>query len=561
MIGRARMLACALAVGVLSLPVSPARAQSLADTARVRRWREDLKFVVDRITTVHPRPFAFSSRAAFDSAAAAIGERIPSTDDAGLTIECMRMVAALGDGHTMLVGTFPQLGFDAVLPLWLRPFEDGLYVCGAGPEFAGAVGAKVVSIGGVPADHALERVLSITSGDNRYTRLDRAPLFLMMADALQALGLGAGRDRVAIEIERPDGKREKLTVSGGPPPQGFPHAFLESEPRLPKGWTSARRFPADGPPRCDRRPAEAWWYEYLREYRVLYLRMARVDVVSGDLAYFEFYRKLLAAVDSLKPRALAIDLRHDHGGNNSILDPLIRGIVERPWLDREGSLFALVDRGTFSAAMNAAVFLENQTRVTFVGEPTGGRVNHYGDAPEVHTPNLLLMLQVSTVPWTARFPTDDRLWIAPDMAVRSTFSDWRDGRDRAMEAVIDAVLRGSLAGRMLEASRQSGPESGAAIRDGWRKQHPNPWSEGLERRPQRFAGELLDAGNPADAAAIAEALVTAEPGSYLSWRTLGEARAALGDRARAVEALRRALQINPRGETARVMLERLGGKP
>lgn len=558
---RARMLACALAVVALSLPVSPARAQSLADTARVRRWREDLKFVVDRVTSVHPRPFAFSSRAAFDSAAAAIGERIPGTDDAGLTIECMRMIAGLSDGHTMLVGTFPQLGFDAVLPLWLRPFEDGLYVCGAAPELKSAVGAKVVSIGGVAADSALERVLAITSGDNRYTRLDRAPLFLMMPDALQALGLGAGRDRVVIETERPDGKREKLTVSGGPPPEGFPHAFLESEPRLPAGWTRARHFPAEGPPRCDQRPAEAWWFEYLREYRVLYLRMARVDAVSGNLAYFEFYRKLLAAADSLKPRALAIDLRHDHGGNNSILDPLIRGIVERPWLDREGSLFALVDRGTFSAAMNAAVFLENQTRVTFVGEPTGGRLNHYGDAPEVHTPNLQLMLQVSTVPWTARFPTDDRLWIAPDLAVRSTFGDWSDGRDRAMEAVIDAVLRGSLAGRMLAASKEGGPGAGAAIRDGWRKQHPNPWSEGLERRPQRFAGELLDAGLPADAAAISEALVLVEPGSYLCWRMLGEARTALGDHPRAVEALRRALQINPRGETARVMLERLGGKP
>ena len=140
-------LAVALAVGALALAAPSARAQSLADTARVRRWRDDLSFVVDRVTTVHPRPFAFSKRAAFDSAAGAIERQIPSTDDAALAIECMRMVAALGDGHTMLVGTFPALGFDAVLPLWLRPFEDGLYVGAAGPAAAGAAGARVVSIG------------------------------------------------------------------------------------------------------------------------------------------------------------------------------------------------------------------------------------------------------------------------------------------------------------------------------------------------------------------------------------------------------------------------------
>ena len=552
-------LGLALAAGVLALPL-PARPESLADTARVRRWREDLGFVVDRITTVHPRPFAFSSRAAFDSGAAAIEQRIATTDDAGLAIECMRLVASLGDGHTILLGTLPPLGFDAVLPLWLRPCEDGLYVGAAGPAFARAAGAKVVSIGGVAADQALERVLAITSGDNRYTRLDRAPLYLMMPAALKVLGLSTARDRTTIEIEHGDGKREKLTVVGGKPPEGFPGAFLESEPRFPDGWTSARHFPAGGPPRCDLNEADAWWFEYLQEYRVFYLRMRRVEVISGHLAYFEFFRKLFLAMDDLKPRALVIDLRHDHGGNNSILDPLIRGIAERPWIDREDALFAIVDRGTFSAAMNAAVFLEAQTRATFVGEPTGGRVNHYGDAPELHTPNLQLMLQVSTLPWMSRYPSDGRMWIAPDLAVRSTFADWSDGRDRALEAVIDAVLRGSLADRMLAAARANGPAAGAEAREAWRRQYPNPWSEGLERRPLQYAGDLMDHGNPAEAAALCEALVHVDSGSYLAWRILGEAAAVRGDSRRAVDALRHALEINPGGSAARMMLERLGQK-
>jgi hypothetical protein len=578
MSGRSAALGFALLAGAVALPLSPARSaapahpkssapppasatRALDDTARVRRWREDLRFVVDKVTSVHPRPFAFSSRAAFDSASAAIEKRIPATDDAGLAIEFMRMIASLGDGHTLFIGTLPPLGFDTVLPIWLRPFEDGLYVGAAGPEAAGAVGARVVSLGGVPADSALERVLTITSGDNRYTRLDRAPLFLMMPTALRAVGIGVEGNRVAVEIERPGGKRERLTVASGPPPEGFPFSFLESDLQLPKGWTFGRRQPADGPPRWDRRPGDAWWFEYLREYRVLYLRMRRVDAVSGPLVYFEFYRRLFAAVDSLKPRALAIDLRQNHGGNNTILDPLVRGIVERPWLDREGALFALVDRATFSAAMNAAVFLEDQTRVTFVGEPTGGRVNHYGDGREFHTPNLKMMLQVSTLPWASRFPSDERAWIAPDLAVRSTFAEWSDGRDRGLEAVIDAVLRGSLGTLMLTAARDGGPAAAIAAREKWRQRYPNPWSEGLERRLLPFAAELMDRGAPSDAAALAEALVQVEPGSYLAWRTLGEAKAAIGDRDRAVESLRRALQVNPRGQVARVMLERLGEKP
>ncbi len=555
--------ALAMLLVLLAAPLWPltARGESLADTARVRRWRGDLHFVVERITTTHPRPFAFASRAAFDSAAAAIEERIPRTEDAGLVVECMRMVALLGDGHTMLIGTLPPLGFDSAVPLWLRAFEDGLYVAAAAGKAAGLAGARVVSLGGVPAEQALERVLSMTSGDNRYTRLDRASLFLMMPAVWHALGLATERGSISLEIERPGSKPERVMVAGGAPPPGFPHAFLESEPRLPEGWTSARRFGANGPPRCDRRPEDAWWFEYLPDARVLYLRMRRVDMASNDVLYFEFYRRLFAAADSLRPRALVIDLRQNHGGNNGALDALVRGLVQRPWLDREGALFALVDRGTFSAAMNAAVFLENQTRVTFVGEPTGGRVNHYGDAPEFNTPNLGMMAQVSTLFWSGRYPSDDRAWIAPEVAAPSTFADWKSGRDAALAAVLESARDGSLSERMLAASRKSGPEAAVAAREAWRRRFPNPWSKGLEARVLAFANSLLDEGRPQDAVALGEALVRVTPDSYPAWRVLGEASAIRGERERAVECLRKALSVNTRGLAARTMLARLGEKP
>jgi hypothetical protein len=188
-------------------------------------------------------------------------------------------------------------------------------------------------------------------------------------------------------------------------------------------------------------------------------------------------------------------------------------------------------------------------------------VNHYGDAPELHTPNLQLLLQVSTLPWAARFPSDDRPWIAPDLAVPSTFASWTDGRDRALEAVIDAVLRGSLARRMITAAKESGTAAGVAARDAWRKQYPNPWDDGLERRPLRYAVDLMDEGNAEDAEAVAAVLARSDTTSYTAWRVLGEAQIALGKGPRAVHSLRRALALQPRSAVARLMLERLGEKP
>ncbi len=538
----------------------PATPVALADTSRTRRWAQDVDFVADRVLTLHPRPFGRCSRAAFDSAHAAILAHVSTWNDARLGIETMRWVAMLQDGHTMAVATFPPLGFDRVMPLVLRPCEDGLFVAAAAPEYATAVGAKVVGVGSLDADAALARVRSITSGDHDRTKLDRVPLFMMLPAAWKALGATDDEGRVTFELERA-GERERVTVAGGAPPEGFPEAYLETEPRIPATWKSARRLPAAGAPRCDQRPGDAWWFEVLPDSQVLYLRMRRMDAISGGRTVAEFYRELFATVDRVRPRALVVDLRHDHGGSNNIVDALVRGIVQRPWLDRPGGVYAMIDRGTFSAAMNAAVFLEAQTRVTFVGEPTAGGLNHYGDAAGVHTPNVGMLLQVSTVPWLSRFPQDGRPWIAPQIAAPSTWADWSGGRDTALEAVLDAVAHGTPYERALEAAKQRGADAGLEALNAWRAAHPNPWETSATDLAAKYEDDLQDAGRWADAVAFADVLVKRSPDSALAWRLAGSAHEGAGDRAKAIECYRRTLALNPRAQVARMMLERLGEKP
>src|SRR5262245_63090573 len=74
---------------------APPAGVALSDSGRVRRLREDLRFITERVRRQHPRPFALDRAAAFDSAERAIEAAIPERDDAGLAVECMRMVAGL----------------------------------------------------------------------------------------------------------------------------------------------------------------------------------------------------------------------------------------------------------------------------------------------------------------------------------------------------------------------------------------------------------------------------------------------------------------------------------
>jgi hypothetical protein len=553
---RARLAAAALLLA-LAPPMAFAGPAAPSDTARVRLWREDLRFTVDRVHALHPRPFAHVPRAAFDSAAADVERHFSAYDDRRLAVEMMRMVALLDDGHTMLIGTLPPAGFRSVVPVLVRPFEDGLYVTAAASDHRDLVGTRVRRIGGVSAEEALERVASIASGDNRYTRLDRVPLFLMLPGVLHALGITSDPERIALEVEGPGGATRTVTVAGGPPPDGFPMAFNETEPLLPAGWVGARR--TGTPPRCDRRPEEAWWAEMLPG-RVLYLRMRRVDPVSGERTFGRFLGSTFALADSAGAEALVLDLRHDHGGNNTILDALVRRIVERPWLDRPGRLLVLTDRGTFSAAMNACVFLEWQTEAMFVGEPPGGRPNHVGDADDLQPPNLGMLLMVSRWPWSARLPWDDRPWIAPHVAVPARFAEWRDGVDPVLDAALEVIERGTVSEHALAAARTGGVAAALAACRTWVERHPNPWRS-IEGDLAATVRRGLDLGPDEPLLAVAQAGAELFPHSAGSWSRLGQTQSALGRRAEAIASLRHALELDAEWGPARALLERLERSP
>ena len=101
-----------------------------------------------------------------------------------------------------------------------------------------------------------------------------------------------------------------------------------------------------------------------------------------------------------------------------------------------GGLYVLISPFTFSAAQNPTTRLERDSFALFVGEPTGGAPNHFGDArPFVGEASGLTSI-VSTLPWFDSYPQDTRPWILPDLSAPVTFVDARGGVDRALEIAI-----------------------------------------------------------------------------------------------------------------------------
>jgi hypothetical protein len=148
-----------------------------------------------------------------------------------------------------------------------------------------------------------------------------------------------------------------------------------------------------------------------------------------------FTRTIFAAMENLTAHRLVLDLRRNGGGNNFLGEALRRGI-ERSRFNRPGGLYILIGPQTFSAAQNLANRIERETFAIFVGEPTGGAPNHYGDARDFSGPATDLAIHVSTLPWFDSLPMDHRQWIFPDLPSPAHFVDFVAGRDTALDLAL-----------------------------------------------------------------------------------------------------------------------------
>jgi C-terminal processing protease CtpA/Prc len=132
-----------------------------------------------------------------------------------------------------------------------------------------------------------------------------------------------------------------------------------------------------------------------------------------------------------------VDLRHNPGGDNQTYGPLLE-LLQDPTVDRPGRLLVIIGRQTFSASANFATELDRLTSAVFVGEPTGGRPNLYGDVRAVELPSSGITVEVSSRYWEMSTPDDDRPWIPPDIPVELTSVDYFAHRDPILDAALAA---------------------------------------------------------------------------------------------------------------------------
>jgi hypothetical protein len=318
---------------IVALCASPAVAQRYTQD----QLFEDARQLAQIIEDTHPDPFVHcGGRIAFYRAFQDVLEAIPAggmvRDD---FVRILRpWIALVGDGHTDIWEDYRvSSSTPGGVPLSLGVIEESLYVAGVrrgdDPEL---IGAKLLSVEGVPLAELCERQRQVQGTENDY--------FVLYILSSQSLYYRPHMQDLLPEWEDQSRVRVELELASG--------EIREVEYTLPKGMryvtrpTSAIKVP----------PSETSgfvWTFWDEEQKTAYLRVDHMleyreayeiwctagsrDLTDEELAAkrsaTESFRDLVIAMKEAGTETLIVDVRENEGGNSMMADILLNFLYPR----------------------------------------------------------------------------------------------------------------------------------------------------------------------------------------------------------------------------------------
>jgi hypothetical protein len=395
------------------------------------QWKEDLA-VLRHAIAAHPNPFYKAAKEDFDRKADALAADLGKLQDFEVVARMAELVAMLNDGHTRL--TMPMVesadlfvGHAKTAPPKIQPFgsfpirlartADGLVVTRASEEHKDLLGALVLRIEEKPLAEVESALRPLVHGDNEYERDYLLPDFVVVPELLAAVGIAPNRGNTSWTFRLSN--EELISRTLVPVRNGAP---LE--------WSYLNK--SSKPP-----PNERHWFNKLPN-GLIYARLTDILNDSKETVA-QFAESLFSEIDATPRATLVLDLRDNPGGDNTLNDAIVRAAIRSKKLWEPGRFFVLINAGTFSAASNLTVLLERWTPAIFVGQPTGGAPNGYGDPKCTILPNSGLSALVSSLYWQLSTPNDKRDSILPLLFVEPTLTSLRTDQDPAVK-LVDSLL-------------------------------------------------------------------------------------------------------------------------
>jgi uncharacterized protein (TIGR03437 family) len=384
---------------------------------------QDLNFVASQLPSLDPNFFSSVDQTAFHQTVGNLQANIATLTDAQFYVGLAQLVAMPQDAHTYLyLGNAP--GFQT-LPLHLRWLADGVFVTSAGPEYAVALGTRLIAIGGSSIDDVMARLGTVIPHENDQWLHYAAQTYLVQQQTLEGLGIIPTGSPAQMTFQNLDGSEFSLAVG----------ASNEARTSLLSASTGAI-------PDYLVNTSSNYWFTYSAANRMLYFKY---NVCANDPSnpFPAFAGSILNTIDSNPVDTLVFDFRGNTGGDDSVINPLFNGVAQRlPGLAGNPAfgLYVAIDKGTFSSAMDdAEAFLQPGlgAAIHVIGEPTGGKPSHFGSVASFTLPGSQTPGQYSRQFLSAPsyIPAGDAAF-EPDVPINIRSTDYFARFDPVLAAIL-----------------------------------------------------------------------------------------------------------------------------
>jgi uncharacterized protein (TIGR03437 family) len=396
---------------------------------------QDLDFVANQVTKLHPNFFFQSSPAAFQQAVADLQTKGAAMTDAEFNVGLASLLTTAGDGHTLiyLIGAQASAAGFKTFPITFVWLDDGVYVFSASAAYSRARGTRLVAVAGTPIDQVVQRLSTVISHGNDQWLHFYVPQYLAVQQVLQGLHVAPVAGTTLLTFQTGAGELFSLDVAPG------------TQPQLPAIDSS------EGPvPDYLRNTSQFYWFRYSAENRLLYFKYNLcADDPANPMA--QFAPSLLSTLDKNPVDTLVFDLRGNTGGDDSVIAPLALGLVQRlPVLaaNPKFRFYDVIDKGTFSSGVDIAMGLKAPIPAeyglnvdlpkltTVIGEGTGGPSEGYGEVKQFTLPSSKLVGQYSTRFFPAPAGIAPAPSFLPDVAISTRSTDFFARHDPVMAAIL-----------------------------------------------------------------------------------------------------------------------------
>ncbi|WP_422105459.1 S41 family peptidase [Winogradskyella sp.] len=387
------------------------------------KWEADVNQLNDIIQNEF-KTFQPELKDKFDSNTKQLISELNQLSNEEITIRLGQLIVGLENGHTEISAMQRVANFKR-MPLAMYIFNDSMYIYGAQKKYQHIIGTRVVKIGRKTLDEILSALKTIMTHDNHYEILYAGTTFMLSPEVLKFLDIIDDMAQVQFELEDSSGRIIHETI--------IPLSIAEYKAG---DWVSYTQMNAIQPTLSQKNQGKDYWYKYIAEHNAMYMYFGQVNNQKGEPSLKKFFKNMFKEIDNTKAQKLIVDLRYNTGGDNSKSKPLIEAIKKHPYLNKEGRVYVITGRMTFSAAMATAVFLKRQTNAILIGEPSRGNPNKSNNVEHKRLKNSGLLVEYTTRIIKHWPELGDLDHVPVDIEILKRFEHYQKGVDPVLEYIV-----------------------------------------------------------------------------------------------------------------------------